>query len=413
MFSLLFLIAGPSSSPPEATNPLPPPDPNPVPTSTSTVLASQQTEKVGMDSLQPTPTHSSQSAAVLNPPEKELSLGLIAGVAAGAGVAATSVLLLFLFIIVTKWRSTKRGSSHDWNEAMQPPNVEAASFNHTFNGSSSKKLEVEFGQNHSRQGNGYYSEDTHRDVATLSNDAYGISFPKLQDDDLYENIDSLATMHMFVPEADNHLSTTPLCEIIPTVSLDLSYGDRENELHHEYADIMDVINMTGYRVAAGGHTVTPGVVTDQAHGEETEESLHDYTDIIVDANEALSGETTSDHTTKEGPAVLSSNLAHGIVEIDSTEDGPTATSEHIDGDVPEVFSSRLAHESVTWQQAHTSSGDGISPRTASHDSGAHGDMATISAYQAYGAAVITKDREEQYPDAIGDSVQRARSPHTS
>ncbi len=48
-----------------------------------------------------------------------------------------------------------------------------------------------------------YVGHTDDEKAISSNQAYGISFPKLQDDNLYANIDSLATFH--IQEAANEV----------------------------------------------------------------------------------------------------------------------------------------------------------------------------------------------------------------
>lgn len=295
----------------------------------------------------------------MNPQGEELSLGLIAGVAAGAGVAAMSVLLLFLFVIVAKWRSRKQGSSQDCYESgtRQPPNIEAVSFNHSLNESSNKNLEAEYDLNDSMQIN-YYKE-THIQVGMMStNDAYGI---KQQDDDLYAHIDSLAPVDTLVCEADKHQSTT--------VFSNLAYGVSGNTHHHEYTDITDAIDSTGNRVA-GCHAITR---RGNVHGEVTdEEPQHDYTDIV------MTDQGVSELTDRNVPDVLSSNLAYRA--------GTKEVCQHVYTDI-----------AITR--------DGTLPRTASGISDAQGDVTTVSANQAYRVGKTKGGELYAYiPDTIDDSA---------
>ena len=125
----------------------------------------------------------------------EISLGVIVGIAVGIAAGAT-----ICVTVLIKSRKQRPLHSSKPNDTTQHRDAEAAFPDHLSNHYRRMASMIEYQRRHMQ----IYPHDTDMltdAVSTSSNEAYGVSLPsKLQDEDLYENIDSMATFCMYSPE---------------------------------------------------------------------------------------------------------------------------------------------------------------------------------------------------------------------
>lgn len=413
--------------------------PTPSPTHSSTPYTSAEAtiarSTASTSLVSPTPTNQLQQPIGITNATPDVSLGLIAGIAAGACILAVCVLVLLAFIAVTKWRSRKKSLKQNKNNNAQSHTTKLAPFDHTSNGIYGKKSIV---ARYDKERGEIYSDDTHNDVVMVStNDAYGVSYPNLLGDDLYENIDSLATLCMFVPETATLQTSTASSR---NVFSDPAFGD---DCKHEYTDIA-VVSEDNQEA----HDAPCEVVTNQFYEARTQgfEYQHDLTDMktnignfagrkartdsnhfpmVFSSNQAYGAgskeecrhvytdiATTSDSTSRKAVSHLptSSNKAYGVgtskseyTDIGDTIDCSSQTATSYPNEAYGVQSdiATVPPNQTELQYAVIADPINSAGQTATAEVEIHSNAAVVSSNQAYG---LDANDEEQYT-AIADVIQ--------
>lgn len=196
-------------------------------------------------------------------------------------------------------------------------------------------------------------------VITTSNEAYGISMPsKLQDGDLYENIDSMATF--FTYSTGQSLESDTSCH----VSTELKFGSNESQ-----ADMADIIVADNH-----GVITLSEVALNQAYGTQRDSQQAWSSEGVSEADETGSRQEF-EHEYADIP-VMSDSLSHEMAShLSSTHDSVSATAEQEETyeDIEDTVDSSVHVVMPYPNDAH----------------GMHDELAVISSSHASGVSAAT------------------------